>query len=385
MLEDAGTNREDVVLELVKKYPLYSLNKLKGQLPSISRHSIQRILEKHKLSTIEKRLAFAASNSVSPLPPEASDKEKASEIKIKKLRLPLGNYLHSGLFKGLPSKLHPQRVKDWHLKKSLVFLPVIIFMGWFGYGYVMAKAPEINLETPIVNSSNQGEKLFVSGKVIPADSEVRVNGSKALINGNGNFTALIKIPMGQSALDITARNRGKEAKLLRVITRVMTKEEKDLALSSEERKRKEAEDKAAKIDRTINDLLAAKNATISKKGLLKIINNRVREEMGINTLIGEVINTGAQDVRNIMITVNFYSKTGELIDVKYGFAGMGQTLKPGDRTDFEAQSIRKDFDYYSLNIDWDEEPTVAGVATSAAQPQITTPAPAATRGATLKL
>jgi len=62
MVQDYQSKKEYLVLSMVRKYPLYSLNKLAEELPEISRHSIQRILEKNNLSTVEKRLAFTAEN-----------------------------------------------------------------------------------------------------------------------------------------------------------------------------------------------------------------------------------------------------------------------------------------------------------------------------------
>src|SRR4030042_3984974 len=65
MVKDYMSKTEELVLELVKKYPLYSLNKLKQMLPDINRHTIQKVLEKNQLSRLEERLAFTGNKEKS--------------------------------------------------------------------------------------------------------------------------------------------------------------------------------------------------------------------------------------------------------------------------------------------------------------------------------
>ena len=115
--------------------------------------------------------------------------------------------------------------------------------------------------------------MFVSGKVVPVNSRVTVNGKSVALNGDGSFTAVVNISMGESALEIEATKAGKTGQLLRLVTRVPTEKELQAQKNEEEEKKKEVADRSAKLERTVNDLIAARNASPGKKGHLKILNN----------------------------------------------------------------------------------------------------------------
>lgn len=355
-VKDYQGKKEYLVLSMVKKYPLYSLNKLADELPGISRHSIQRILEKHNLSRVEERLEFAAEKRVGFLP------------LLERLRATILDFLRKKQFsfkglKKLPKKLQERPGSGWRLAGSLAILGGLVFISWQGVSFISAKPPDISLDQPLMDFVNKGERLFVIGRVVPRNSQVIVNGNKVSLNGDGSFTAVVNIPMGESILGVEAVYRRRKSRVLRLVNRVPTQEELQARQEEEARKRREATDKAAEIERTVNDLLAAKNATADKKGILRILNNHIKEEAGFFSVVGEVVNFGKEEVSWVMITATFYNQSGGGVDKKYGFAtDFGEVIKPGEKAEFETQTTRKEFDHYSLGLGW-EKGEVAGLAT----------------------
>lgn len=367
MVKDYQSKREYLVLSMVKKYPLYSIDKLYGEMPNISRHSIQRILEKNDLSTVEKRLGFASSQKQ-----ETSEKLKTtifSFLEKRNLRLErLKNFFKKPQEKPQPS---------WQLVRNLAVFIVLAFVFWQGVSFVLAKPPEITLEQPGMGFINEGEKLFVIGKVIPTRSRVTVNGSEVFLNGDGSFTAVANIPMGESILEIEAVNKRKQARVLRLVKRVLTGEELQVQKEEEAVKKQEAADRAAELERTVNDLMAAKQAVMTpgsgQETLLKVLNNKIKKEAGFARVVGEVVNLGSQPVSWVMVTARFFDQTGKGVDTKYGFATeFGEVLAPREKAFFETQVTLKEFNHYSLEVSW-EKAEVAGVATEAAKLKELTP------------
>lgn len=344
-------------MSMVKEYPLYSVNKLTEELPDISRHSIQRILEKHDLSTVEKRLDFAA------------EKEVGFLLLVERFKVTTLGFLRQKQFsferlKKLLGKFQEKPRSRWRLAGILAIFFGLVLIFWQGASFILAKPPDISLDQPEIGFVNEGERLFISGKVIPASSQVTVNGNEVSLNGDGSFTAVINIPLGESSLEIEAVNKKKEGKVLRLVKRVPTQEEIQAREEEEAKKKLEAADKAAELDRTVNDLLAAKNASGSK-GFLRVLNNHVKEEAGFQSVVGEVFNFGQKEVSWVMIAVKFLNQSGGVVDTKYGFAtGFEEILKPGEGNEFETQPTKKEFDHYSLELSW-EEGVVAGAVTEA--------------------
>lgn len=355
MVKDYQGKREYLVLSMVKKYPLYSIDKLHEEMPDISRHSIQRILEKHNLSRVEQRLDFAKENKGRFLPT------------FKKIKTGIFDFLKEFSFEGVKDFLEEKPKLNWQLVKNLVILLVLILAFWQGVSFILAKPPDIALEQPPAGFTNQGEKLFVIGRVVPPRSRVTVNGNEVSLNGDGSFTAVVNIPLGESTLQIEAVYKKKEAKVLRLVKRIPTQEELQVEEAEGAKKKLEAANKAAELERTVKDLVAAKSAAMSpeggKKGFLRIMNNRVKEEGGFTSIVGEVVNLGEEPASWVMITAIFFNEIGNMVDTKYGFAtDFGKVIKPKERAEFETQATTLKFDHYSLELSWEEE-AVAGEAT----------------------
>lgn len=354
MVKDYQGKREYLVLSMIKKYPLYSIDKLHEEMPNISRHSIQRILEKHDISRVEQRLDFAKEN-------------QGRFLSIfQKIKTGVFDFFKEFSFEGVKNLLEEKPKLNWSLLKNLVILLVLILTFWQGISFVLAKPPDITLEQPPAGFTNQGEKLFVIGKVVPPRSRVTVNGNGVSLNGDGSFTAVVNIPLGENTLEIEAVYKRKEAKVLRLVKRIPTQEELQVEEAEGAKKKLEAANKAAELDRTVKDLMAAKSAMGaegSKKGFLRIMNNQVKEEGGFASIVGEVVNLGEEPASWVMITAKFFNETGNAVDTKYGFAtDFGKVIKPKGKAEFETQATAQKFDHYSLELSW-EEAAVAGEAT----------------------
>ena len=369
MVKDYQGKREYLVLSMVKKYPLYSLNKLAEELPEISRHSIQRILERNDLSTIEKRLAFS------------EEKRMDFSLFLKKLKTTVLGLFSLKQFdfeklKNLPQVLREEPQPQWQLVRNIIILGLLVIIIWQAASFVLAKSPDISLEQPGAGFTNEGEKLFVSGRIIPTSSRITVNGKEVSLNGDGTFTAAVNIPLGESSLEVEAVNKRKKSRMLRLVNRVPTQEELQTQEETEAKKKLKAADKAAELERTVNDLMAAKSAVMNpesgRKGLLRVLNNHIEEEAGFSSVIGEVVNLGEEAVSWVMITAKFFNENGGAVDTKKGFAtDFSEVIKPGERAEFETQATIKEFDYYSLELSW-EEGAVAGIATEGAELKETT-------------
>ncbi len=345
-VKDYQGKREYLVLSLVRKYPVYSLDRLLGELPGISRHSIQIILEKNNLSTVAQRLAFTKKSSFNfslsfkPL------------NRLKNFLSILGQWRH------------------WSFKGSLYFwgtllvLAVLLVAFWQAVVFASAKTPVIALNQPVPEFENHGAKLYVEGQVKPVGSQVKVNGNQVSVAGDGNFTAVVEIPLGESVLGVDASYRGKQMSFVRLVTRLMTDEEQSKQQEEAEAKRQEGLDWVASTEKNVNDLLAAKNASSGQQqNILRVLNSHLQEISGFTNVVGEVMNMGQSELSWVMITVSFFDEQGNLVDTKYGFAtDFNQVIKPGQTAKFETQATNRAFNHYSLGLSW-QEAAVAGVAT----------------------
>lgn len=331
-------NKEKLVLEAVEKFPLYSLNNLQKELPMVSRTSIQRILEKNDLSTVPKRLEFAKERV------RLKQKDNSLNLLEKIITITSNVKIHTRL------KKEPDFRKRFIKFSSAGIMVGLLFTN--GAGFLFAQDPEIYLKQPGDEiSKSVGEKIYVLGKVLPKDSVVTVNGEKTFKNGDGTFTAVIEVPAGESTLKIEAYNKLRKSELLKLVSRKKTQEELDKEKKEEAEEKQKTVDKSTQVDRQINDLLAVKNISDANLGI-KILNNKIKEEMGLFRVVGEISNAGSMDLEYVMITARFLDKQGIELDSKFGFANMGKKIKPGETFNFETQSTAKAFDSYRLDVDW---------------------------------
>lgn len=360
MVKDYQNDKEQLVLDAVKKYPLHSLNKLAEELPFTSRRSIQRILEKNNLSTLPKRLQFAQTGELSMLA------EKKEPVQV-------DNIFKKSVKSISKVKFHHRIKNEPDFRKRIIkFSAVGLFAGILftnGAGFLFAKDPEIYLKQPGDEvSKSLGEKIYVLGKVIPRDSQVKVNGQTALKNGDGTFTSVIVVPPGESSIKIEATNKFKKSELLKLVSREKTSEEIKKEQEEAQEQKQKTLDKSAQLDSQINDLLAARSVSDKNTGI-KIINNKIKEDIGLSRVVGEVVNAGDKDLEFVMVTASFFNKTGLEIDKKFGFANLGKKIKPGESASFETQATSKTFDSYKLDVDWMDQSLQTATVSAQQRPE----------------
>lgn len=361
-LDNPPKNEKELkVLDIVRQFPLYSLDKLVELIPEMSRHSIQLFLEKYNLSTVEKRLAFA----------KVDETENIDLIsKIKNLLLMVSGALKS-LKRNNQSAIKPEHT--FHFSAKLIGLIILLAISWKGSSLIFSEPPAIMLEQPEMNIVHEGEKLYVSGKVIPRVGKVLVNGQNLVVNGDGSFTGVVDIPIGESTLEVIAKRFGKTAQLVRLVKRNPTPEELAKIKEEEMAKKRELIDRLAERENTVNNLLSVRNDLASKKGSLRILNNHLKVEGGFSNIEGEVVNLGEEDASWVMITANFLNESGAVVETKYGFATeYGEVLNPKEKINFETQATTKAFDHYSLELSWGADSQVAGVSAEEAQDKTST-------------
>lgn len=102
-VSDYGSNDEERVLEAVRNYPSYSVDKLVDLLPGIKRNKIQKILEKNSLSRVEQRLELSRSKGLKP--PSINNLSRKIVFPFKKLDTDVLKYFISTVLTGIRRKL----------------------------------------------------------------------------------------------------------------------------------------------------------------------------------------------------------------------------------------------------------------------------------------
>lgn len=236
----------------------------------------------------------------------------------------------------------------------LFFLTVLFLIPVFAIVYVYASSPipTIILAFPKENQEVVGEKIFVKGRVTPYGSSVKVNKEGVAGNGDGSFTAVVTVPEGKNILAIEAAYRGKKAKVLYLITRALSEDEKQARLEQEKKKELAAAQQVLGEDKKIDDLLSAYNAGGGISGV-HVLTHELKKAGSFQWVAGEVINGTLEDAYWVKVDATFYDINNTAVDTQTGFAtAEDQVLKPGEVDKFKTKSTVKEFVYYKLNVDW---------------------------------
>ena len=333
-----------IILEAVKQNPSYSVDRLAMEIPGVSRNQVQRVLESYNLSRVSDRIAFSMV------------KEGNSSVPVKSRKVILD--VADGVKRGatdvfLPLKEDRAYRRRFLLRSAVLGVGVLVVSGAILASKVVFADPvEIVLTRPEVDYVNMGEKLFVDGLVKPRGGKVVVNGKEVAQNGNGGFTAIVEIPVGQSVLEVEAEKWGKSSKIIRMVNRDLTQEELVLKQQTEEEEKKKKLDELAAFENQVNDVLAAKTATYSGESV-RVLSSEAVEEYGYKFIVGEVINQGEKEVSLVTVEVKFLGGDGTIVDTKHGFAtNVGETMSPGEQLEFKTQATNKPFEKYSLDVSW---------------------------------
>lgn len=334
-----GSNFEARVLEAVKKYPTYSIDKLRNVLPEIKRHKIQRVLEKKGLSKLEERLQFSKSSRVTI---GKYFKKDRTNLLLAKIKAPRPSF----------PKISPESRKRFIKSGAIVVggILILVIVNSLVRSWLFAQTPIIRIQQPSHGSLVSNKKVFVSGQVEPARASVSVNGGHVALNGDGSFTAYIDVAVGENVLDIEAIYRFKKARVLTVIKRELSVEE--LETKAEEEKRRQ---ELTELEQGADDVLAVRRAR-NEKDPVRVIKSSLVEEGKLSTIEGEVFNFGDSNLSFIQITATFLDEKGKVMDSKSGLAeGFGGTLQPGQKAVFETMPTSKKFYAYELSLEWEEQ------------------------------
>ena len=111
---------------------------------------------------------------------------------------------------------------------------VVVFAIIGGSMAYASRTPTLSVTEPQNNYSLQAQSINIKGKVSPAKSTLRVNGSPVTIDSHGNFNYEVKLPKeGNNSIDITATNGGNQTNNILTVSRIFTEEEKAVKAKAE--------------------------------------------------------------------------------------------------------------------------------------------------------
>ena len=340
-VNDYGSDDEARVLETVRKYPSHSVDKLVELLPGIKRNKIQIILEKNNLSRLGQRLEFSNYEGVNPRSLEALTGKIGDPLKkVNTKAIKNSSYLLLG---SLKAKLS---LKTAIVGTTIVFLLLILNLF---KSLLIADTPIVYLNEPRNKEVIRGDSVFISGSVEPANAAVTINGKKAALNGNGEFTAVTHLDIGENIIEVIANNKFKKANLLTVVTRELSAEE-----NRTQAKQEEQIEEVAEIEQEISDILAVQD-TNSSGSSVEITENTLIETGEYTLAAGEVTNFGGVNATSIQVIATFFGENGEVLDVAEATAvDSGNILRPGENAPFETVPTTVEYNNYELTVDWEE-------------------------------
>ena len=260
--------------------------------------------------------------------------------------------LKNSLFQ-LLAKLRPQ---TFHPRGTILFAAVlVIFMvGKLSYGYLNAPLPTISLQNPGENEEVFADDLYVRGTVTPLGSKVLVNEEGVSLNGDGTFTAVLKIREGQNTIRVAAEKDGKTSEFLRLVKRSLSPEEARLRQEVADKAKAEAQAKLASQNQEIAQVQAAYTQREAKT--VRVIEHKAEDSYGIKRVTGKVVNDSDGSAYWVKVTANFLDREGKTVDTKLAFVtSFDKFLKPAEAATFETQTIDKEFDHYQLEVSWEKE------------------------------
>lgn len=231
---------------------------------------------------------------------------------------------------------------------------LLVLGGKFIYDYISEPSPKITLSTPKENEVVLNDDLYLRGTVTPLGSKVLVNGQDVSLNGDGTFTAILKVQEGENILRVTAEKKGKKAELLRLVNRNLSEEEVRLKQEKEDKEKAEVQSKITSQNQEIAQVQAAYTQRDVKK--VRVIGHTIKEDFGVKRVVGEVVNDTDQPAYWVKVTATLFDKDGRTLETKIAFVtSFDKFLKPAEAAPFETQSIDKTFDRYQLEVTWEKQ------------------------------
>lgn len=237
---------------------------------------------------------------------------------------------------------------------SLLGILALLAVGKFADNYFNGPVPTIALATPKENEAVLTDDLYVRGSVFPAGSRVLINGQNVSLNGDGTFTAVLKVKEGQNILQVTAQTGRKKAEFLRLVRRDLTEEEKRLRQEAKVKEEAEAKARILSKDQEIAQVQAAYTQKEAQR--VRVTEQAIKEEAGLKRIIGKVVNDTDARAFWVKVTASLLDPAGAKVEEKIAFiTSFEKFLKPGEEASFETQTIEKPFDHYQVEVTWEKE------------------------------
>ncbi len=214
------------------------------------------------------------------------------------------------------------------------------------------RAPVIAVFAPTEQTMISDQQVFVKGKVTPADAEVTINNTGVAKNGNGEFTAMVTIPVGKSLLTFKSSFQGKLSSMILPVERKRTPEEQ-LAYEQKQARDKALEDQKVmglkdEVENRVNSLQNAQpTITITSQQVATIGAQR-----RITGQVKNASNTPAYDVR---VIATFFDSAHAVVDIKDGQVTDGP-MQPGQTLSYTTTPTAKYFTTYELSVDAKSQP-----------------------------
>lgn len=244
----------------------------------------------------------------------------------------------------------------WRPRRIFLLLGIIalFLLGQAASGYFSGPIPTITLLVPKENETVFNDELYIRGIAAPLGSKVMINSQPVSLNGDGTFTAIVKIQEGQNVIRVNAQKGRKQAEFLRLVKRELTEEERRSRQEAQAKDEAEAKAKILSKNQEISQVQSAYTQREAQK--VRVIEHALKEEYGIKRIIGKLVNDTDKPAYWVKVTTSLLDKQGGKVEEKLAFVtSFDKFLKPGEEAAFETQSIEKEFDHYQLDVTWEKE------------------------------
>lgn len=253
----------------------------------------------------------------------------------------------------------------WYSKKYRGNKPLLmILIAIPAFLFLLSKqesipSPTITITTPTEKSLITDQQVFVRGKVTPNSSKVTINNNAHIAkNGNGEFTAMIDIPIGKSILRVNSSFHGKESSLIFPIERKRTPEEQ-MAYQQ-----KLARDKALEDQK----VMGLKNQVVDKISRLQdvqksiiVADQQVATIGAQRKIMGTIQNSGGSNAYAVKVIVTFFDINRSIVDLQEMKIVEGSTpMSPGQTVPFTTVPNTRAFTSYDVTVTASAQP--AGVS-----------------------
>lgn len=263
----------------------------------------------------------------------------------------LGRRFSLSTLRNLPAK--------WNNRTALKIIAVVAVLGLlstFANQRINSDHPIITVDSPDENSEISSSKVFIKGRVEPANSKILISEtSEVFRNGDGTFTALVNLKEGENVLNIEAKNFSKKSSVIRLVKRVLSdeeiakKEEEEAKLSTEKQK----SDQLSSLSRGFGSVASANSSDGTSRVVLA--NVQLLTDLSPTRIVGEVVNQLQVPITNVKVSVLFVNNQGNPIDLSSDFVPINGTMAPGQKLPFEVRTLKRqgEFTNYSFEVTWE--------------------------------